>query len=303
MADTTKKKTTRRPASKKSATTAGTRTTTTARPKAGARKSSTNRTKASSQKTTTSRSKTGGRKPAAAAPKAGARKSTARAKTESPQPLEQQFGSLLEGISDLTSNALKFASKTRERAAKAKEMASGNKRKEPGKTPSAVQLRQMADAGDSLRDLREVAGLTLADITAALKVKDKSFLEAVEDGKEALSIEMIMRLASLYARNDPIPFVVKYIRTYKPRLWEVLEGWGLDGLPLKIERERRFINIYKRRDAARQLSSEGYEKVLAFTQEAFELALHFIAELEEVENEVNHEFDDVQDNDTAEDKE
>ena len=184
-----------------------------------------------------------------------------------------------------------------------KEMASGNKRKEPGKTPSAVQLRQMADAGDSLRDLREVAGLTLADITAALKVKDKGFLEAVEDGKEALSIEMIMRLASLYARNDPIPFVVKYIRTYKPRLWEVLEGWGLDGLPLKIERERRFINIYKRRDAARQLSSEGYEKVLAFTQEAFELALHFIAELEDVENEVNHEFDDVQDNDTAEDKE
>jgi transcriptional regulator with XRE-family HTH domain len=289
MADIKKKATTRKPASKKSGTTSGTRKKTTARSKASAGKSSTTKAKASS-------------KPRAAKPKATARKSTARKKAESPQPLEQQFGSLLEGISGLTTNALKFANKTRERAAMAREMASGNKEKEPGKKTSTEQLRKMADAGESLRDLREVAGLTLSDLTTALKVKDKSFLEAVEDGKEALSIEMIMRLASLYARNDPIPFVVKYIRTYKPKLWEVLEGWGLDGLPTKIERERRFINIYKRRDAARQLSSEGYEKVLAFTQEAFEMALHFIAELEEVENEVNHEFDDVDDTDASPDE-
>jgi transcriptional regulator with XRE-family HTH domain len=289
MADIKKKATTRKPASKKSGTTSGTRKKTTARSKASAGKSSTTKAKASS-------------KPRAAKPKATARKSTARKKAESPQPLEQQFGSLLEGISGLTTNALKFANKTRERAAMAREMASGNKEKEPGKKTSTEQLRKMADAGESLRDLREVAGLTLSDLTTALKVKDKSFLEAVEDGKEALSIEMIMRLASLYARNDPIPFVVKYIRTYKPKLWEVLEGWGLDGLPLKIERERRFINIYKRRDAARQLSSEGYEKVLTFTQEAFELALYFTAELEEVENEVNHEFDDVDDTDATQDQ-
>jgi transcriptional regulator with XRE-family HTH domain len=289
MADIKKKATTRKPASKKSGTTSGTRKKTTARSKASAGKSSTTKAKASS-------------KPRAAKPKATARKSTARKKAESPQPLEQQFGSLLEGISGLTTNALKFANKTRERAVMAREMASGNKEKEPGKKTSTEQLRKMADAGESLRDLREVAGLTLSDLTTALKVKDKSFLEAVEDGKEALSIEMIMRLASLYARNDPIPFVVKYIRTYKPKLWEVLEGWGLDGLPTKIERERRFINIYKRRDAARQLSSEGYEKVLAFTQEAFEMALHFIAELEEVENEVNHEFDDVDDTDASPDE-
>jgi len=291
MADTKKKATTRKPARKKTSTATGARKTTTARSKAGAAKSS------------TARAKTGSSKPRAARPKATARKSTARAKPESPQLLEQQFGSLLEGISGLTTNALKFASKTRERAAMAREMATGNKEKEPGKKTSTEQLRKMADAGESLRDLREVAGLTLSDLTTALKVKDKSFLEAVEDGKEALSIEMIMRLASLYARNDPIPFVVKYIRTYKPKLWEVLEGWGLDGLPLKIERERRFINIYKRRDAARQLSSEGYEKILAFTQEAFELALHFVAELENVENEVNHEFDNAEDKDAEEGKE
>jgi hypothetical protein len=75
--------------------------------------------------------------------------------------------------------------KTRERAAMAREMASGNKEKVPGKKNSAEQLRKMADAGESLRDLREVAGLTLSDLTTALKVKDKSFLEALEDGKEA----------------------------------------------------------------------------------------------------------------------
>jgi transcriptional regulator with XRE-family HTH domain len=286
MADTKKRKTTRKPAGKKSSATAG------------ARKA----TKAGTRKATTTRAKAGGKKPAAARPKATTRKTTAKARPETPQLLEQQFGTLLEGISDLTSSAMKFANKTRERATRVKEQASGNKGSESAKTPSADQLRKMADAGDSLRDLREVTGLTLADISNALKVKDKSFLEAVEDGKEALSIEMIMRLASLYARNDPIPFVVKYIRTYKPKLWEVLEGWGLDGLPTKIERERRFINIYKRRDAARQLSSEGYEKVLAFTQEAFEMALHFIAELEEVENEVNHEFDDVDDTDASPDE-
>jgi hypothetical protein len=82
-----------------------------------------------------SRSKTGGKKPGTARPKASARKSTARTQPESPLPLEQQFGSLLEGISDLTTNALKFASKTRERAAMAKEMASGNEGKDTRKTP------------------------------------------------------------------------------------------------------------------------------------------------------------------------
>jgi transcriptional regulator with XRE-family HTH domain len=152
----------------------------------------------------------------------------------------------------------------------------------------------MASAGESLRDLREVAGLTLSEIAEALKLKDKSFLEAVEDGKEVLSLEMIMRLASLYARNDPIPFVVNHIRTYRPKLWETLEEWGLDGYPVKMERERKFINIYKRRDAARELSSEGFEKVLGFTQQAFEMALHFVAELEEIDNEVNPEFADIE---------
>ena len=280
MVDAKKKKPARKAASKKSGTAAPRKKATTARPKAGPRKATTTRSKASGKKST------------AARPKAS-RKAASKARPEPSLGLEQQFGSLFEGISDLASSAFKLADKTRGRASRAKEQVSVKRGTDTRKTPSPTQLRQMADAGESLRDLREVAGLTLADIAAALNLKDKSVLQAVEDGREALSLEMIMRLASLYARNDPIPFVVKYVRTYRPKLWEVLEGWGLDGLPTKIERERRFMNIYKRRDAARQLSSEGFEKVLAFTQEAFELALHFIAEMEEIENEVNHKFDDI----------
>jgi len=268
MTDAKGKKPARKPAAKKSRAAASSRKVTAAKAKAPRKKASTARSKAGRKKTSTAR-------------------------PEKSQPLEQQFGSLFEGIFDLTSSAMKMVNKTRERATQPIEKGLRRKAKSPVKTPSTAQLRQMADAGESLRDLREVAGLTLTDITKALKLKDKSFLEAVEDGREALSMEMIMRLASLYARNDPIPFVVNYVRTYSPKLWEILEGWGLDGLPLKLERERRFINIYKRRDAARQLSNEGFDKVLNFTQQAFELSLHFIAELEEIENEVNPEFDDV----------
>jgi transcriptional regulator with XRE-family HTH domain len=267
MSDTRTKKPARKPAAKKAGA---------SRAKSTAAKSGTTRAR------TKAKAKAGSRKSAATRPKAKAKQS---------QPLEQPFGSLFDGIFDLTSSAMKMVNKTRERAAHPLEQGLLKKPKSPVKTPSAAQLRRMADAGESLRDLREVAGLTLTDITKALKLKDKSFLEAVEDGREALSMEMIMRLASLYARNDPIPFVVNYVRTYSPKLWEVLEEWGLDGLPLKLERERRFINIYKRRDAARQLSNEGFDKVLDFTQQAFELSLHFIAELEEIENEVNPEFD------------
>jgi transcriptional regulator with XRE-family HTH domain len=246
--------------------------------------------KAASKKSGTA---AGSRKASKARPKAAAPKAASQASPARSQSLERPFGSLFEGITDLTTSAMKIVGKTRERAEKAREQALGNKDRGSGKTLGPEQLRQMADAGESLRDLREVAGLTISDLAKALNLKDKSFLEAVEDGKEALSMEMIMRLASLFARNDPIPFVVKYVRTYRPKLWAMLEEWGIDGIPIRIERERRFINIYKRRDAARQLSIEGFDKVLAFTQQAFELSLHFIAELEEIENEVNPEFDGV----------
>ncbi|MFT5484774.1 MAG: ribosome-binding protein aMBF1 (putative translation factor) [Halieaceae bacterium] len=193
------------------------------------------------------------------------------------------LGSFIDGMTDIAASAIRVAINTREVASDAIEQATAAGQrvgKSIDRTPD--QLRIMADAGESLRDMREVAGLTLADLSSALLVRDKSFLKAVEDGREALSLELILRMASLYARNDPIPFATKYIRTYRPQLWETLEGWGLDKLPIQIEREREFLNIYRSKDAARQLSNEGFAKVLGFTQQAFDLALHFVAEEEAV---------------------
>jgi hypothetical protein len=80
------------------------------------------------------------------------------------------------------------------------------------------------------------------------------------------------------ARNDPLPFVLKYTRTYHPRLWEILHELKIDQLPIQFERERNFINIYRRHDTARSLSDEGFERVLKFTQHAFDMAIHFVDE-------------------------
>ena len=139
------------------------------------------------------------------------------------------------------------------------------------------QQKLLAEAGASLKDLRQVAGLTIKDLSQAVKLKDQSLLEAVESGTAVLPFELILRLSALLARHDPLPFIMKYTRTYSPEIWRLLDDWGLAQLPLQIERERQFINILRGCDAARELSDEAYAKVLAFTQAAFDLALEFSA--------------------------
>lgn len=146
------------------------------------------------------------------------------------------------------------------------------------------QAEQLKEAGQFLKDLREVAGLTRDELGEALDLKDRSVIEAVENGTAALSFELILRLAALLARHDPIPVVLKFTRTYNPDLWKILEDWGLGRLSLQFERERLFINIYRRHDAARKLSDAGFDKVLTFTRSAFEMALHFVAGQEQVED-------------------
>ena len=42
-----------------------------------------------------------------------------------------------------------------------------------------------------------------------------------------LPFEIILRLAGVLGRNDPIPVVMKLTRTYNPKLWATLEGLGL----------------------------------------------------------------------------
>lgn len=189
-------------------------------------------------------------------------------------PKEEEVSALeglsvfLDGWKELSTSALKYAAeKTRDQAAKTI-------------MQSPEQLERMGKAGRSLRDLREVAGLTINELASAIDLKDPSLLKAVEEGKAALPLEIILRLASLYSRNDPLPFIVKYVRTYSPRVSELLEKIGIDRLVITAEREVQLLKIYRNRDAARKLSDEGFSKVLAFTDQAFEMALHFAQEQE-----------------------
>ncbi|MDX1451837.1 MAG: XRE family transcriptional regulator [Oleiphilaceae bacterium] len=200
------------------------------------------------------------------------KQSETRKKEDKPEPWvsEEALTSFFGRITDVTSSAFRFAKKTTDTSYKV------------GKAiiQSQDQLKLMVAAGQSLKDLREVAGLTVAELSEAINLKDKSLLEAVENGTATLSFELILRLSALLARNDPIPFILKYSRTYSPETWKLLNDWGAGRLPLQYQREREFINIYRSQDAARQLSDEGFAKVLEFTRHAFNLSLHFISEQE-----------------------
>jgi len=131
------------------------------------------------------------------------------------------------------------------------------------------------EAGAYVRELRELAGLTLDELSDALEISDRSLLEAVEAGTATLSFELTLRIAAILARHDPVPVVSRLVRTYNPVLWQLLEDWGIGELPLQLEREREFVNILRGSDEARNLSDEDFAQVLAFTRAAFEMAHHF----------------------------
>jgi transcriptional regulator with XRE-family HTH domain len=139
--------------------------------------------------------------------------------------------------------------------------------------PESDEMRRQA--GASIRELRELAGLTREELADALELSDRSVLAAVEAGTATLSFELILRLAALLARHDPVPLVSRLVRTYNPILWQILEDWGVGELPLQLEREREFVNVLRGSDAARTLADEDFAQVLAFTRAAFETALHF----------------------------
>jgi transcriptional regulator with XRE-family HTH domain len=139
--------------------------------------------------------------------------------------------------------------------------------------PESDEMRR--EAGASIRELRELAGLTREELADALELSDRSLLAAVEAGTATLSFELILRLAALLARHDPVPLVSRLVRTYNPILWQILEDWGIGQLPLQLEREREFVNVLRGSDAARTLGDEDFAQVLAFTRAAFETALHF----------------------------
>lgn len=72
------------------------------------------------------------------------------------------------------------------------------------------QCKLFREAGLSLKDLRNLAGMTQKrEVSDALKLKDTSLLKAVENGTATLSFELILRIAALYSRHDPMPFIIK----------------------------------------------------------------------------------------------
>lgn len=137
------------------------------------------------------------------------------------------------------------------------------------------QRDALRKAGIVLRGMREAAGLSVKEVGTAINLRDPALLELVENGKVALPFEIILRLASVLGRNDPISFVMRFTRSYNPDVWHTLENLGIGRFAVQAGREREFANVYRGSDAARRLSDEEFTAVLAFTKAAFELALAF----------------------------
>lgn len=138
---------------------------------------------------------------------------------------------------------------------------------------SVERLEAMAEAGRFLRDARETAGLSLEELAASLELKDDSVLEGVERGDAILPLEVMLRSASLLARHDPIPFLIKFLRSYNPQLEATLEQWGVMALPKNYERERRFLNLYRQHDYLRDLSDEEYQRFVEYMDSSTRLVV------------------------------
>lgn len=126
------------------------------------------------------------------------------------------------------------------------------------------RLEAMAEAGHFLRDARETAGMSIKDLSEMLGLSDRQVLEDIESGQSIMPLELMLRSASLVARHDPIPFLIKFMRTYNPALEKTLEQWGVMALPRQYERERRFVNLVRQHDKLRGLSDEEYERFIQY---------------------------------------
>jgi transcriptional regulator with XRE-family HTH domain len=135
------------------------------------------------------------------------------------------------------------------------------------------RLEAMAEAGHFLRDARETAGMSIKDLAESLGLSDKSVLENIESGETIMPLELMLRSASLLSRHDPIPFLIKFMRTYNPALEKTLEQWGVLALPKQYERERRFVNLYRQHDVLRSLSDDEYERFIHYMESSSNLVL------------------------------
>ena len=141
--------------------------------------------------------------------------------------------------------------------------------------PNQGSRAALERTGAVLRRMREAAGLSIGEVAAAIDLSDPDLLQLVENGKVALPFEIILRLASVLGRNDPISFVMRFTRSYNPEIWKTLERLGVGRLALQAGREREFANIYRGNDAARDLSDEDFNAALNFARTAFDMAVAF----------------------------
>ena len=135
------------------------------------------------------------------------------------------------------------------------------------------RLEAMADAGHFLRDARETAGMSLKDLAESLGLSDRGVLEDIESGETIMPLELMLRSAALLARHDPIPFLIKFMRTYNPALEKALEQWGVLALPKQYERERRFVNLMRQHDVLRRLSDDEYDRFIHYMESSSNLVL------------------------------
>lgn len=178
---------------------------------------------------------------------------------------DSQLGHLFENLMDVSSLAVKYAAKSTSNSTAALLRA-------------PEQLELMGKAGSALKDLRVTAGYSLEELATLLDIENPSVLKSIEEGNAALPMNIMLRMSSLYSRNDPIPFIMRFSRTYHPSLSNMLSVSGLDKIMIQAERELKLVNIYRAQDTARQLSDEDFDQVLTFTKQAFDMALHFVSD-------------------------
>ena len=139
------------------------------------------------------------------------------------------------------------------------------------------RLEAMAEAGHFLRDARETAGLSIKDLSDSLGLSDNTVLEDIERGQTIMPLEMMLRAASLLARHDPIPFLIKFMRTYNPALEQTLEQLGVLTIPKHYERERRFVNLYRQHDVLRSFTDDEYARFIHYMESSSNLVLDVMA--------------------------
>ncbi len=137
------------------------------------------------------------------------------------------------------------------------------------------QQAAIVTAGSILRHARETAGMTTKEVGKAIDFGDIAMLEQAEVGKIALPFEVILRLAAVLGRHDPLTFAMRLARSYNPALWKGLEDLGVGRFAVQAGRERELANIYRANDAARKLSDVDFAAVLAFAKTGFDAAVQF----------------------------